>query len=95
MKSRVTIGTLTAVVIFFVLLYVVFAKVDNVESVKKTESQKLRVGFVLLSDTADNGWNETIYKGIRNACDSLGVQRNLVIDIPIEHFNCVSLYKSI
>ena len=37
MKSRVTIGTLTAVVIFFVLLYVVFAKVDNVESVKKTE----------------------------------------------------------
>lgn len=65
MKSKVTMGALTAVVIFFALLYVVFAKVDNVESVKKTESQKLRVGFVLLSDTADNGWNETHYKGIK------------------------------
>jgi basic membrane protein A len=84
MKSKLTIGALIAVIIFFVLLYVVFAKVDSVESVKKTETQKLRVGFVLLSDTADNGWNETHYKGIRAACDSLGVQRNLVIDIPEE-----------
>ena len=84
MKSKITIGALTAVVIFFVLLYVVFEKVDNGEAVKKIESQKLRVGFVLLSDTADNGWNETHYKGIRAACDSLGVQRVLTIDIPEE-----------
>ena len=84
MKSKITIGALMAVAVFFVLLYMVFEKVDNGESVKKLESQKFRVGFILLSDTADNGWNETHYKGIKAACDSLGVQRTLTIDIPEE-----------
>ena len=81
MKSKITIGALMAVAVFFVLLYMVFEKVDNGESVKKLESQKFRVGFILLSDTADNGWNETHYKGIKAACDSLGVQRTLRIPL--------------
>ena len=84
MKSRITVAALMAVVVFFMLLYVVFNEVDNVKSVKNSATQKTRVGFVLLSDTADNGWNETHYKGIKAACDSLGVQRTLVIDIPEE-----------
>lgn len=84
MKSKITIATLVAVIAFFVLLFVSFEKIGNEESAKVTKAPKLRVGFVLLSDTADNGWNETHYKGIRAACDSLSVQASLTIDIPEE-----------
>lgn len=82
MKSKITIATLVAVIAFFVLLFVSFDKIGNEESNKMAKAPKLRVGFVLLSDTADNGWNETHYKGIRAACDSLSVQSTLTIDIP-------------
>ena len=84
MKSKITIATLVAVIAFFVLLFVSFEKIGNEESAKVAKAPKLRVGFVLLSDTADNGWNETHYKGIRSACDSLSVQSSLTIDIPEE-----------
>lgn len=84
MKSKITIATLVAVIAFFVLLFVSFEKIGNEESAKVAKAPKLRVGFVLLSDTADNGWNETHYKGIRAACDSLSVQSSLTIDIPEE-----------
>ena len=69
MKSKITIGALMAVAVFFVLLYMVFEKVDNGESVKKLESQKFRVGFILLSDTADNGWNKSGVRFPRSAKD--------------------------
>jgi basic membrane protein A len=84
MKSKITIIALLAVVAFFVLLYLSFSKVGNEEVKKIAEAQKLRIGFVLLSDTADNGWNETHYRGIRSACDSLGVQMSLITEIPEE-----------
>ena len=84
MKSKITIGALTAVVIFFVMLYMVFQKVETGETIQKSKAPNLRVGFVLLSDTADNGWNETHYRGIKAACDSLSVQPSLTIDIPEE-----------
>ncbi len=84
MKSKITIIALLAVVAFFVLLYLSFSKVGNEEVKKIAEAQKLRIGFVLLSDTADNGWNETHYRGIKAACDSLGVQMSLISEIPEE-----------
>ena len=84
MKSKITIIALLAVVAFFVLLYLSFSKVGNEEVKKIAEVQKLRIGFVLLSDTVDNGWNETHYRGIRSACDSLGVQMSLITEIPEE-----------
>lgn len=84
MKSKITMGALTAVAIFFVLLYMVFQKVETGEPVQKAKTPNLRVGFVLLSDTADNGWNETHYRGIKAACDSLAVQPSVIFDIPEE-----------
>ena len=84
MKSKLTILAILSVILFFVLLYESFEKVGSGEYGKKVEPPKLRAGFVLLSDTADNGWNEMHYKGIRAACDSLSVQALLMIDIPEE-----------
>ena len=84
MKSKITIAALVAVAAFFALLYLSFSKVGNDEIKKKAEVQKLRVGFVLLSDTADNGGNETHYRGIKAACDTLGVQMTLTTEIPEE-----------
>ena len=84
MRSKITIAALAAVIIFFVLLFVSFERIGNEDAGKKADTQKLRVGFVLLSDTADNGWNETHYKGIKAACDSLDVQMVLTDEIPEE-----------
>ena len=84
MKSKISIVALLAVIAFFALLYLSFSKVGNENVKKRTEAQNLRVGFVLLSDTADNGWNETHYRGIRAACESLSVQMSLTIEIPEE-----------
>ena len=55
MKSRITIGALIAVVLFFVLLYESFDKIGNEDAGKAKKVQQRRVGFILLSDTADNG----------------------------------------
>lgn len=84
MKSKITIAALAAVIIFFVLLFASFEHVGNDDVIKKSEAQKLRVGFILLSDTADNGWNETHYRGIKAACDSLDIQMVLTDEIPEE-----------
>lgn len=84
MKSRITVAAIIAVVAFFSLLYMTFEKAGNDKKMQKSVAQKLRVGFILLSDTADNGWNEAHYKGAKIACDSLGAQMVVAIDVPEE-----------
>lgn len=84
MKSRITVAAVIAVIAFFSLLYMTFEKTGNDRNLQKSVAQKLRVGFILLSDTADNGWNEANYKGAKIACDSLGAQMVVVADVPEE-----------
>ena len=48
MKSRITIGALIAVVLFFVLLYESFDKIGNEDAGKAKKAQQRRVGFILL-----------------------------------------------
>ena len=61
MKSRITVAAIIAVVAFFSLLYMTFEEAGNDKKMQKSVAQKLRVGFILLSDTADNGCNEAHY----------------------------------
>lgn len=84
MKNKITAITIIAIIAFLITLFVSFEKIGNEEATQKTDIQKLRVGFVLLSDTADNGWNETHYKGIKAACSNLDVQMVLTDEIPEE-----------
>ncbi len=48
------------------------------------QDEKTTVGAVLIGESGDNGWNESHYSGIKEACDTYHCEMNSRMNVPEE-----------
>lgn len=79
LKILLGLGGLIVVAIVYLLIFAFDVELDNRQD---------KIGFIILGDIREKGWNESHYSGIKAACDDFGLELLVRDNVPENSGQC-------